>query len=137
MHVALRPFEELAEQYGPMRTVVHTTAETAVPRQQAPTYVFNLLGGEPLRESLITDAQGLTDLYIRFVRYIDPVSLWPRFAVDYWSTAGFWATDHPHRAVAEAAYEEAVRDEFAAPTLRLARDRSSLATFYSVTDVAA
>ncbi|MFD9394993.1 hypothetical protein ACFWBB_30975 [Streptomyces sp. NPDC060000] len=135
--MAVKPLEELTEQYGPMRTVLHCEAPTAVPRQQQPTYTFNILGGQKLRESLITDANGHADLNIRFVEYIDPVSGWTRYAVDYWSINSYWATDHVHRAVAEAAYEDAVRAEFAEPTLTLSPERrlGGLARFYDVTDV--
>ncbi|MGW4087022.1 hypothetical protein ACWEGS_28720 [Streptomyces sp. NPDC004822] len=135
--LAVRPLEELTEQYGPMRTVLHCAKPTAVPPQQHPTYVFNILGGETLRESVINGEDGTPDLFVRFVKYIDPVSLWERYAVDYWSVNGFWATDHVHRAVAEAAYEDAVRAEFAEPTLSLSLERFTrgLASFYDVTDV--
>ncbi|MFD5856128.1 hypothetical protein [Streptomyces chartreusis] len=134
---AVKPLEELTAQYGPMRTVLHCTQPTAVPDQQYPTYVFNILGGKTLRESTINGADGTADLFVRLVKYIDPVSRWERFAVDYWSVNGFWATDHAHRAVAESAYEAAVRAEFAEPTLKLSLERFSrgLASFYDVTDV--
>ncbi|MER6616360.1 hypothetical protein [Streptomyces xantholiticus] len=135
--LAVKPLEELAEQYGPMRTVLHHTAPTAVPAQQHPVYVFNILGGETLRESVINGTDGTPDLFVRFVEYIDPVTQWIRYAVDYWSINGFWASDHTHRAVAESAYEAAVRAEFAEPTLTLSLERFSrgLASFYDVTDV--
>jgi hypothetical protein len=136
--LAVKPLEELTEQYGPMRTVLHNAEPTAVPAQQHPTYVFNILGGETLRESVINGADGTPDLFVRFVKYIDPVSQWTRYAVDYWSVNGFWATDHAHRAVAESAYEDAVHAEFAKPTLTLSLERFTrgLASFYDVTDVA-
>lgn len=135
--LAVKPLEELTAQYGSMRTVLHHKAPTDVPERQSPTYDFNILGGETLRESVINGADDTPDLFVRFVRYIDPVTRWERFAVDYWSIEGFWATDHVHRAVAEAAYEEAVRAEFAEPTLKLSLERFSrgLASFYDVTDV--
>jgi hypothetical protein len=135
--LAVKPLEELTTQYGPMRTVLHYKAPTAVPAQQHPTYVFNILGGKTLRESVINGADGTPDLFVRLVKYIDPVSQWNRFAVDYWSVNGFWATDHVHRAVAESAYEDAVRTEFAEPTLTLSLERFTrgLASFYDVTDV--
>lgn len=135
--LAVKPLEELTEQYGPMRTVLHSVTPTAVPSQQHPTYVFNILGGETLRESVINGTDDTADLFVRLVKYIDPVSQWVRFAVDYWSVNGFWATDHVHRAVAEAAYEDAVRAEFAEPTLTLSLERFTrgLASFYDVTDV--
>ena len=137
-HAAVKPLEELTAQYGPMRTVLHSVKPTAVPEQQHPTYVFNILGGKTLRESVINGTDGTADLFVRLVEYIDPVSQWVRYAVDYWSVLGFWATDHVHRAVAESAYETAVRAEFAEPTLALPPERSTrgLASFYDVTDVA-
>ncbi|MFE1206383.1 hypothetical protein ACFW5V_32370 [Streptomyces sp. NPDC058762] len=135
--LAVRPLDELTAQYGPMRTVLHHAAPTAIPEQQYPVFVYNLLGGRTLRESVINGTDGTPDLFVRFVKYIDPVSRWDRFAVDYWSVNGFWAVDHIHRAVAEAAYEAAVRAEFAKPTLPHALERPRhLAGFYDVTDVA-
>ncbi|MFI8206666.1 hypothetical protein [Streptomyces sp. NPDC085937] len=135
--LAVKPLEELTAQYGPMRTVLHHAAPTAIPSQQHPVHVFNILGGDTLRESVINGADGTPDLFVRLVKYIDPVSQWTRYAVDYWSINGYWATDHVHRPVAESAYETAVLAEFADPTLTLDRERfrCGLASFYDVTDV--
>ncbi|MGW2550032.1 hypothetical protein [Streptomyces sp. NPDC001635] len=135
--LAVKPLEELAEVYGSMRTVLHHAEPTAIPAQQHEAYTFNILAGQTLRESVIKGTDGTPDLFIRLVEYIDLITQWPRFAVDYWSIDAYWTNDHPHRAVAESAYEEAVRAEFALPTLKLSLERFSrgLASFYDVTDV--
>ncbi|CAM5238180.1 hypothetical protein [Streptomyces griseomycini] len=133
----IKALAELTEQYGPMRTVLHHLGLTDVPAEQDQAYMFNILSGDELRESVIKADDGSADLVIRFIEYIDPVTQRRRFAVDYWSINAYWATDHEHRAVAEKAYEDAVRTEFARPTLRLSRARfeRGLASFYDRTDV--
>ncbi|MFG2986165.1 hypothetical protein ACGFYQ_33775 [Streptomyces sp. NPDC048258] len=135
--LAVKPLPRLNAQYGPMRTVLHATKRTDVAPEQRDAFTLNLLGGKELRESYIRAADGSADLTIRFVEYIDPVTHKILYAIDYWSVAGYWATDHPIRAVAEKAYEEAVRVEFAHPTLPLSPERfkGGLAHFYDVTDV--
>lgn len=135
--MAVKPLGELAGQYGPMRTVLHHLGHTDVPREQDQAFMFNILGGESLRESVINAADGSTDLVIRLVEYIDPVTQQIRYAVDYWSINSYWATDHEHRAVAEKAYEDAVRAEYARPTLQVAREHlgRGLSGFYDRTDV--
>ncbi|MFF9901321.1 hypothetical protein [Streptomyces longispororuber] len=126
---------QLSERYGPMRPVLGTNA-TELRREQRSTYTFALLGGKTLRESLIKDS-GCTVLSIALVEYIDPVTLKTRYAVHHCAFPVEWATDHPVRLVAESAYEDAVRAEFAAPTLTLSREQFTrgLASFYDVTDV--
>ncbi|GAA5070500.1 hypothetical protein [Streptomyces similanensis] len=136
--MTLRPLEELEVQHGPMRLIDHHAARSfAVLREQREAYAFNIAGGRKLRESVITGADGNADLIIRAVEYIEPVTLTIRYAVDYWSIRAYWTADHNMCTVAEAAYEEAVRGEFARPTLTLDRDRFTrgLASFYDVTDV--
>jgi hypothetical protein len=135
-----KPTEELAEQYGPMRTVMHHAIPSAeVPREQHEAYAFNILGGRKVRESVIKGTDGTPDLIIWVSEYIEPVTLAMRYAVDYWSVDGYWTRDHAVRAMAELSYEEAVRAEFARPSksLRLspARFMGGLASFYDVTDV--
>ncbi|MFF4543698.1 hypothetical protein ACFY1J_05535 [Streptomyces sp. NPDC001406] len=137
--LAVKPMPQLTVQYGPMRTVLHSDATTDTPREQADAYRFNILGGKGLRESVINDADGDAVVIIRCVEYIDPVTQQTRYGVDYWSTARYWATDHGARAIAEKAYEDAVRDEFARPTPGLClspkRFMGGLAHFFDVTDV--
>ncbi|MEU9783621.1 hypothetical protein AB0H92_22100 [Streptomyces phaeochromogenes] len=138
--LALKPLDELFAQHGPMRTVIHHAMhETAVPREQYAVYAHNVFAGKTLRESVVKADNGTPIVVIRLAEYIEPVTLATRYAVDYWSLGGFWTTDHEVRAVAEAAYEEAVRQEFANPTrwLRLspARFLGGLAHFYDETDV--
>ncbi|MCD9903198.1 hypothetical protein LUR56_31095 [Streptomyces sp. MT29] len=120
-----------------MRTVQNSSAPTDIPREQTGVYRFNLLAGKTLRESYVLDANGSFVLVIRFAEYIDPVTRSLRYAADYWSVNADWAVDHAFGAVAELAYEKAVRDEFAAPTLpgSIARFTRGLASFYDVTDV--
>lgn len=137
--VAAKPLRQLAEQYGPMRTVLNSDGPTEIPREQADAFGFNLLGGKDLRESVINGTDGRAVLTIRCVRYIDPVTQNERYAVDYWSVRRYWASDHQTAAIAELSYEKAVRGEFARPTLPLSLDRFTrgLTGFYDVTDVAA
>ncbi|MFD4795075.1 hypothetical protein [Streptomyces anulatus] len=136
--VAAKPLEQLAEQYGPMRTVLNSAGSADVPREQADAFGFNLLGGKDLRTSVINGNDGRAVLSIRCVRYIDPVTQKERFAVDYRSVRRYWASDHQTAAVAELSYESAVRGEFARPTLLLSPERRTrgLAGFYDETDVA-
>jgi hypothetical protein len=135
--VAVKPTEELAVQYGPMRPLLHHEKPTHLTVEQCDVYEWSIASGKTLRESVINGTDGTPDLIIRFVKYTDPVTQWTRFAVDYWSTKAYWAADHTHRAVAESAYEDAVRAEFAKPTLKLSLERFTrgLASFYDVTDV--
>ncbi|RZU28228.1 hypothetical protein EV284_6394 [Streptomyces sp. BK022] len=135
--LALKPEAQLYAQYGPMRAVVNTDGSADTPREQADAFVFNLLGGKKIRESVINGADGHADLIIRCVEYIDPVTQKLRWAVDYWSIHRHMASDHSTLALAELSYEKAVRDEFAEPTLTLSLERFTrgLASFYDVTDV--
>jgi hypothetical protein len=135
--LALKPTEELALEYGPMRALLHHKEPTQLTVEQCDVYEWSIAAGETLRESTINGTDGTADLIIRFVKYIDPVTQWTRYAVDYWSTEAYWATDHHVRAVAESAYEDAVRAEFAKPTLKLSLERFTrgLASFYDATDV--
>ncbi|PNG17015.1 hypothetical protein [Streptomyces cahuitamycinicus] len=137
--LAVKPTEELAEQYGPMRTLLHHEKPTQLTVEQCDVYEWSIAAGETLRESTIDGTDGTADLIIRFVKYVDPVTQWTRYAVDYWSIKAYWATDHHVRAVAESAYVDAVRGEFAEPTLTLPGERfrfsRGLASFYDVTDV--
>lgn len=135
--VAVKPLEQLAEQYGPMRTVLDSTGPTDIPSEQADAFGFNLLGGKDLRKSVINGTDRRAVLSIRCIRYIDPVTQTERFAVDYWSVHRYWASDHQTAAIAELSYEKAVRGEFARPTLLLPPERRTqgLAGFYDETDV--
>ncbi|MGY4935868.1 hypothetical protein ACWD7T_33180 [Streptomyces sp. 900116325] len=129
---------ELEALYGPMRRIEHhQNYSTDVPREQYEAFRFNIAAGKRLRESVITGADGTSDLIIWVSEYIEPGTLATRYAVDYWSVTGYWTTDHDVRVMAELSYEIAVRAEFAAPTLALSLDRFSrgLASFYDVTDV--
>ncbi|MEU1592729.1 hypothetical protein ABZ468_07680 [Streptomyces sp. NPDC005708] len=136
--LAVKPLEELTAQYGPMRSVLHHTDATDIPAAQVNVFMLSILGGKTLRESVILGADGTADLFVRLVEYIDPVTGTVRYAVDYWSLEGYWATDHTHRAVAETAYEGAVRAEFVNPTIPLCPERfarGGLTGFYDETDV--
>ncbi|MFD9190323.1 hypothetical protein ACFWCA_19095 [Streptomyces phaeochromogenes] len=138
--LALKPLDELFAEHGPMRSVRHHAKhETAVPREQYAVYARNVFAGEALRQSVVKADNGTPIVTIRLAEYIEPVTGATRYAVDYWSLGGFWTTDHEVPAVAETAYEEAVRAEFARPTrwLRLspARFLGGLAHFYDETDV--
>ena len=137
--LAVKPMDELTEQYGPMRTVLNSDASTDTPREQSDAYGFNILAGKGLRESIVNDADDDAAVIIRCVEYIDPVTQETRYGVDYWSIARFWATDHGSRAMAELSYEDAVRGEFARPIPGLCltpeRFMGGLAHFYNVTDV--
>ncbi|MFN1193295.1 hypothetical protein ACK03K_34090 [[Kitasatospora] papulosa] len=135
--LTLETASAVAAQLAEMRTVLSSGPGTDVPREQADAYALNILGGEQIRESVINSTDGTADLVIRFVEYIDPVTQNIRFAVDYWSVEQYWARDASSRALAELAYEKAVRDEFAYPTLpgSIARFTRGLASFYDVTDV--
>ncbi|MCX5182580.1 hypothetical protein [Streptomyces sp. NBC_00268] len=139
MNAALpvKPTDELAAQYGPMRTVLSSDAPTDTPREQSDAYRFNILGGKTLRESVINGEDGKPDLIVRAVEYIDPVTQKTRYGVDYWSVRRYWASDHATRAMAELSYEKAVRGEVARPTLPVAPERFArgLASFYDVTGV--
>ncbi|OVZ99522.1 hypothetical protein B9W64_37660 [Streptomyces sp. CS159] len=135
--LAVKPAEELAVQFGEMRLLLHHEKPTHLTVEQCDVHEWSIAAGELLRESAILGADGTPDLSVRFVKYIDPITQRVRYAIDYWSIKAYWAVDHPHRAVAEAAYEEAVRAEFANPTLTLSRERFTrgLHSFYDVTDV--
>ncbi|MFE7072635.1 hypothetical protein ACFU96_21390 [Streptomyces sp. NPDC057620] len=138
--LALKSLDELVAEHGPMRTLIHHAKhETDVPRGQYAVYSHNVFAGKSLRESVVKANNGTPVLTIRLAEYVEPVTAKTRYAVDYWSLGGFWTLDHEVRAVAETAYEEAVRAEFARPTrwLRLspARFLGGLALFYDATDV--
>ncbi|MEU5978486.1 hypothetical protein [Streptomyces sp. NPDC047315] len=136
--LATRPMEEPAPLYGPMRPLLHHTDTTHLTVEHLAVYKCSLANGETLRESTINGDDGKPILRVRLALYRDPVSRWPRYAVDYWSIRAYWAADHTRRDVAESAYEDAVRREFADPTLALplARFARGLASFYDITDVA-
>ncbi|MFF4057647.1 hypothetical protein ACFYZ0_18060 [Streptomyces sp. NPDC001708] len=135
--LAIKPLAQLTAQYGPMRTVLNSSAPTDVPREQADVYRFNILGGKGKRESVVNGADGKPVLIIRFVEYIDPVTQRTRYGVDYWSVLRYWASDHETGAMAELSYEKAVRDEVRLTRLQLAPERFTrgVASFYDVTDV--
>jgi hypothetical protein len=135
--LAVKPMEQLVQQYGPMRTVLRSDAPADLPREQADAYTYNFQGSKKLRESVITGADGKALLSIRCVEYIDPVTQRIRYGVDYWSIHRYWASDHRTRALSELSYEKAVRDELAHTTLTLPRERFThgLHSFYDVTDV--
>jgi hypothetical protein len=134
--LATKPMPQLAAQYGPMRPVVHSTNQIDIPSELQETYTFSLLAGKELRKSLIKRGRFIV-LSIDFVEYIDPVSQLTRYAVHYWAFPRTWAVDHSVRMVAERAYEDAVRAEFAAATLTPSHEQATrgLASFYTVTDV--
>lgn len=83
--LAVKPMDELTEQYGPMRTVLNSDASTDTPREQSDAYGFNILAGKGLRESIVNDADDDAAVIIRCVEYIDPVTQETRYGVDYWS----------------------------------------------------
>ncbi|MGW3627607.1 hypothetical protein [Streptomyces sp. NPDC000880] len=135
--LAVKPLPELAAEYGAPRILLNSEGPADITAEQEAAYQFNLLGGLKLRESTIVGAEGTEDLIIRCVEYIDPVTQRVRYAVDYWSVLQYGAFDMAGRAMAEIAYEAAVRGEFASPTLPLSLERFTrgLASFYDVTDV--
>ncbi|MFD7501562.1 hypothetical protein [Streptomyces sp. NPDC059850] len=128
---------QITAKLAEMRTVLNSEAPTDTPREQANAYRFNILGGKTLQESVINSADGSALLIIRCVEYVDPVTQKTRYGVDYWSVRRYWASDHGARALAELSYRNAVRGEFARPTLTLSLERFTrgLASFYDVTDV--
>ncbi|MFJ4084973.1 hypothetical protein ACIP2Z_39270 [Streptomyces iakyrus] len=141
--LAVKPWWELAEQYGQPRTVMHhATRSNAVPREQHAAYAFNIAGGKVLRESGVRAANGKTwALTIRLVEYIEPATLRTRFALDFWTVTpgGKWyVADHDTRAVIEAVYERAVRIEAERPSVPVDAERvgRGTAAYYDVTDVA-
>ncbi|GAA2439220.1 hypothetical protein [Streptomyces glaucus] len=136
--LAMKPLQQLLAQYGQMRMVLHPDPEQcSIPREKRQAYRHYLMHADQLRESRIDANNGSTRLSIRFLTYTDPVSLTYRYAVDYWSLRTRVVIDHTLRAVAEKAYEETVRAEFAHPALPMSVKRFTrgLASFYDVTDV--
>ncbi|MEU6756063.1 hypothetical protein [Streptomyces sp. NPDC046685] len=135
--LTLKPMAQLAAQYGPMRMVLGSEGPTDTPAELADVYRFNILGGNDLRESVIKRDTGMPVLGIRLVEYIDPVTQRIRYGVDYWTVSRQWVRDHAVLAIAEKAYEDAVRDEYTRPTLHLSPERFTrgLTGFYDVTDV--
>lgn len=139
---AMKPWWELADQYGQPRTVMHHAAHSlSVPREQHEAYAFNIAGGKVLRESGVRTADGRTwALTIRVVEYIEPVTLRTRYALDFWADVpgGKWAVnDHGIRAVIEGCYDHKVRIEAERPSIPVAPERIGRgpAAYYDVTDV--
>ena len=135
--LAVKPLAELHTQYGLPRLILNSAGPTDIVPELTDAYALNLLAGEKLRESAIKKADGSPALFILCVGYIDPVTQRVRYAVDYWSPGRYWAIDTSARAVAEIAYEHAVRAELTQPTLTLLAERfaGGLASLYDVTDV--
>jgi len=141
--LAVRPWWELAEQYGQPRTVMHhADYSSTVPREQREAYAFNIAGGKVLRESGVRAANGKTwALTIRLVEYIEPGTLRTRYALDFWTVApgGKWyVADHDTRAVIERVYEHAVRIEAERPSAPMDAERVGRGpvAYFDVTDVA-
>ncbi|MFK0159073.1 hypothetical protein ACIQVK_44265 [Streptomyces sp. NPDC090493] len=141
--LAVKPWWELAEQFGEPRAVMHHRIySTTVPREQHEAYAFNIAGGKVLRESGVRAANGKTwALTIRLVEYIEPGTLRTRYALDFWTVApgGKWyVADHDTRAVIEAVYEHTARTEAERPSLPVDDKRvgRGTAAYYDVTDVA-
>jgi hypothetical protein len=129
---AVKPWWELADQYGEPRAVMHHRIHsTTVPRERHKAYAFNIAGGKVLRESGMRAADGAWALTIRVVEYLEPVTLATRYALDFWTggRGGKWyVVDHATRAVIEAVYDAAVR-------LEAERAGRALADHFDVTDV--
>ncbi|GHH22464.1 hypothetical protein [Streptomyces lanatus] len=141
--LAVKPWWELAEQYGQPRTVMHHAAQSfPVPREQHEAYAFNIAAGKVLRESGVRAANGKTwALTIRLVEYIEPVTLRTRYALDFWTVTpgGKWyVADHDTRAVIEGVYEYAVHIEADRPSVPVDAERVGRGpvAYYDVTDVA-
>ncbi|MEU1275634.1 hypothetical protein [Streptomyces sp. NPDC005799] len=140
--LAVKPWWELAEQYGQPRTVMHHRLySSSVPREQHAAYAFNIAGGKVLRESGVRAEDGSWALTIRLVEYIEPATLRTRYALDFWTVTpgGKWyVADHETRAVIEAVYEHAVRIEAERPSVPVDAKRvgRGAAAYYDVTDVA-
>lgn len=137
--LAVRPWWELARQYGEPRTVLHYASRTTVPREQHEAYAFNIAAGQTLRESSVKAADGKSwALTIRVVEYIEPVTLKVRYALDFWSLAKWRTADHNTLAVIEALYDSVVRAEAQSPTIPAPTERVGRgpAAYYDVTDVA-
>lgn len=135
--LAAKPLPQLSDLYGPMRSVTGAPSTTDVIPEQRDVYLFNIAGGQMLRESVINGADGKPVLAIRFVEYTDPVTRTARYALDFWSIRRVSISDHGRRAMAEVTYERAVRAEYERPTLDLPAERlgKGLSVFYDVTDV--
>ncbi|SEE83117.1 hypothetical protein SAMN05216483_6695 [Streptomyces sp. 2131.1] len=136
--LAAKPLPQLSAQYGPMRSVIGAPSTTDVIPEQHDAYLFNIAGGNVLRESVIKGADRKPVLAVRFVEYTDPVTRTQRYAVDFWSIRRISVSDHGNRAMAEVTYERAVRAEYERPTLDLPAERlgKGLSAYYDVTDVA-
>ena len=140
--LAVKPWWELAHQFGEPRTVMHHAARSSsVPREQREAYRFNIAGGKVLRESGVRTADGTWALTIRVVEYIEPVTLRIRYALDFWTVTpgGKWYVgDHDTRAVIEGVYEHAVRVEAERPSIPMDAERVGRGpvAYYDVTDVA-
>ncbi|MGP4046896.1 hypothetical protein [Streptomyces sp. 2A115] len=138
VEAAMKPWWELARQYGEPRTVLHSASRTSVPREQHEAYAFNIAGGKVLRESGVRDGSGQSwALTIRVVEYIEPVTLTVRYALDFWSLAKWRTADHDTLAVIEALYDSVVRAEAQNPTISAPAERVGRgpAAYYDVTDV--
>ncbi|MEV8344493.1 hypothetical protein [Streptomyces niveus] len=140
--LTVKPWWELAEQYGEPRTVMaHNLYSPSVPREQHEAYAFNIAGGKVLRESGVRAADGKTwALTIRLVEYIEPATLRTRYALEFWTVTpgGKWyVADHDTRAVIEGVYEHAVCIEAERPSIPRDAERVGRgpAAYYDVTDV--
>lgn len=144
VEAAMKPWWQLAEQFGQPRTVMHHAAcSLSVPREQHEAYAFNIAGGKVLRESGVRAANGKTwALTIRVVEYIEPGTLRTRYALDFWTAhrGGKWyVADHDTRAVIEALYDHAARIEAERPSIPAVdaeRVGRGPVAYYDVTDVA-
>ncbi|MFE6639525.1 hypothetical protein ACFVFT_38575 [Streptomyces tendae] len=138
VEAVLKPWWELARHYGEPRTVLHYACRTAVPREQHEAYAFNIAGGKVLRESGVRVTGGKTwALVIRVVKYIEPVKLRTRYALDFWAGEKWRTADHDALVVIEALYEAVVHAEALRPTITAPAQRvgHGPATYYDVTDV--
>lgn len=142
--LAVKPWWELADQFGgEPRVIMHfRSRSTVIPHEQYEAYEFSIAGGEVLRESGLRAPNGSEwRQSIRLIRYVEPVTLSIRFALDFWTDlrGGKWfVADHDVRAVIEGAYEDAVRREAARPSLAALPERLGRGPvgYFDETDVA-
>ena len=141
VEAAMKPWWELAEQYGQPRTVMHHAVYSpTVPREQHEADAFHVAGGEVLRESGVKTAPGTWALTIRVVEYIEPVTLSVRYALDFWTgtPGGKWyVADHDARVVIAALYDAVVRIEAERPSVPVDAERVGRGpvAYFDVTDV--
>lgn len=128
--------DEITALYGPLRTVLADSGPVDVQSEHDDVYALEILGGKPLRESVINGETGPI-LIIRLIEYVDPVTRAGLYGVEKWSVVAYRTVDHWVRLVSETEYERQVRAEFAEPTLPLGCERftGGLVTFYDATDV--